>query len=239
MKTYVERFEAMVEEIKAHPWLEVVTFKVNPPASEQVFSDVEAKMKAPLAAHIRDFYSRANGLRLHWKIKSDLSDEEWEKVAEASDDYSIENSDDEDIPFASINLIPLEESIITGHWQSLKLDYPERQFEFQGKTYGHNEFAKRLRPFDVFTTYNCMAFVLEEGNGDPPAMLLGDYYIEWDNSRLTDFNSYLEMLLATRGISGARARIYGEDNGDLQPPLRTGTDYWTEERVPNLFKKQK
>lgn len=238
MKTYVERFEAMAEEIKAHPWLEVVTFTVNPPASEQVFRDVEAKMKAPLAAHIRDFYARANGLRLHWKIKSDLPDDEWDKVEEASDDYSIENSESKDIPFASINLLPLEESIITGRWPSLELDYPDKTFEFQGKTYGHNEFAKRLRPFDVFTTYNCMAFVLEDGNGDPPAMMLGDYYIEWDNSRLTDFNSYLEMLLVTRGISGARDAIYGEHRGDLQPALRTGPEYWTEEHVPKLFRKR-
>jgi hypothetical protein len=237
MGSYVERFKAMVEEVKSHPWLEVVEFTVNPPATADVFRQVEEKLGATLAAPLREFYGEANGLKLHWKIKGALSAAELEEVDASSPDYSIEFSENEDIPFAKIDLIPLEESLVTRRWEELDEADDEEHYEFQGRSYTYREFGERLRPFDLFSTYYCMAFVTEEGRGDPPAMLLGDYYVVWSNSRLTDFNSYLEMLLATRGIVEARNTVYGEYRGDLKPALKTGAEFWTRERVPQLFRK--
>jgi hypothetical protein len=95
-----------------------------------------------------------------------------------------------------------------------------------------------VRPFDVCSTYYAMAFILQPKNGNPPVMLIGDHYIEWDQSRLTDFESYLEMLLATRGIVTARDRIYNEYRGDLKPLLVTKKDYWTNRRIPKMFRKK-
>ncbi|HWW75289.1 MAG TPA: hypothetical protein VNZ44_07835 [Pyrinomonadaceae bacterium] len=238
MPSYVERFEAMVEEIKGHPRLEVVEFALNPPATADVFRQVEEKLKAAPSGPLREFYGRANGMRLRWKIKAGLSEAELEEVRAESPDYSIESSENADIPFAQINLIPLEEALVTRRWEEFEEAEDDEHFEFQGQTYLVREFGERVRPFDLFSTYNAMAFVTEEGNGDPPAMLLGDYYVEWSHSRLTDFASYVEMLLATRGVVKAREQVYGEYRGDLKPALKTGADYWTQERVPQLFRKR-
>ena len=238
MPSYVERFEAMVEELRRHPRLEVVEFTLNPPATAEVFRQVEEKLKAKAAEPLREFYGRANGMKLRWKIKSGLSEAELEEVRAESSDYSIESSENTDIPFAQINLIPLEEALVTRRWEEFEEAEDDEEFEFQGQTYLVREFGARVRPFDLFSTYNAMAFVTEEGKGDLPAMLLGDYYVEWSHSRLTDFASYMEMLLATRGIVKAREQVYGEYRGDLKPPLLTGADYWTEERIPRLFRKR-
>ncbi len=131
MSNYLERFRSMVAEIEAHPLLEVVTFSINPPISEQVLAQIE-----------------------------------------------------------------------------------------------------------LFSYSSCMAFLLETETREEGFKVsrLGDHYIEWQDNRITDFASYLEMLLATRGIVQARESIYQEEGGERLPSLVTTLEYWTEEKIPKLFR---
>jgi hypothetical protein len=242
---YLERFRAIVNEIESHPLLEVVDFSVNQPASDEILVSVEERLGAPLAEPIRTFYKETNGLRLYWKIKSGLTDEELDRIEEEYDDYDIgvpdeeENTDDEN-PFAHINLMAIEDCVINRNWEG-KIIYDEitsdeETVDFAGVTYRERDFQRRLKPFDLFSAYSCMAFFLEEGVGNPKVLRLSSHYVEWDNSKITDFKSYIEMLLVTRGIVEARKEIYNEYRGDREPPLITGSDYWTEENVPKLFR---
>ncbi len=52
MSNYLERFRSMVAEIEAHPLLEVVTFSINPPISEQVLAQIETGLGLQLAERI-------------------------------------------------------------------------------------------------------------------------------------------------------------------------------------------
>lgn len=234
---YVERFRKVAAEVEANPALEVVTFKVREPAGAEELRAAEELLGAKLAAPLRRFYGEeANGLLLHWRIREDLDDEEMERVRRQSSDYDFEPPEDPDIPFAKVHLLGLLESLKKKRWPQITTHVPEAEFEFRGQTYKSREFGKRLRPFDIFSTYECMAFLVEEGVGDPEVMLLSDYYAEWNETRITDFASYMEMLLATRGITEARKEVFGEYRGDRKPPLRTGPDYWTPGRIPKLFR---
>jgi SMI1 / KNR4 family (SUKH-1) len=238
MPTYVERVRAMVDDLRTYPFVEVVRFEVFPPATADALAQVEEAIGARLAPALREFYGEANGLVLRWRIRQDLSDAERARLEDLSDDYEIGNPDTDENPFAHINLIPIHESIVTRHWTEIDIDVGKATVEFGGETHEHAEFRNRLKPFDLFSLYDCMAFLIERGQGNPKVLLLSDYYIEWDNSRITDFASYLEMLLATRGIVECRDRIYGDYRGDLKPPLVTGKDYWTTRRVPKLFRRR-
>jgi hypothetical protein len=242
MASYVERFKALAAEVEAHPYLKLYKFKVNPPAPERAFAEIEKKLKAPLAKAIRDFYAEADGLELQWGLKKGLSEEELDKISDKYDDYTPpddEEPNEREDPFARINLIPIEASLVRRKWTILTAGDDEATFEFQKQTYNRKEFGRRLRPFDEYSTYDCMAFVLEEGVGDPKVIRLSDHYVEWDGSRVTDFQSYMEMVIATRGIVEARDDVYGEYRGDLKRPLVTGADYWTARRIPKLFRAKK
>ncbi len=242
MKGYVERFKKIAAEVEAHPTLEVVAFKVKEPAAAEEVRAAEEVLGAKLAAPLRRFYGEANGLHLHWRVREDTDPEELEKLREKFDDYDIEIPEDEDMPFAQIRLLGLLESLKKKRWPQIAQmakTAGDKPFEFRGETYSSLEFGKRLRPFDVFTSYECMAFLVEEGVGDPHVLLLTDYYSEWDQTRVTDFASYMEFLLATRGISAARREVFNEYRGDRKPPLKTGEEYWTPKRTPKMFRGQK
>jgi hypothetical protein len=239
MNNYIERFKGIAAEIKRHPNLELVEFKLNPPASGVVFQAVEKRLGAPLVQGIQNFYAQANGFKLRWRIKSGLSDDELDRLRNQYDDYWFEWSDDDDIPFAQIHFIPLEECIVQRQWAAFEGRAENQTFDFQEKTYSLNEFGQHLKPFDLFSTYATMAFVLEEKAGNPKVMLLTDYYAEWDNSKLTDFESYLEMLLVTRGICEARKKFYSEYRGHLKPALLTKQEYWKPRHTPKLFRQKK
>ena len=233
--TYLERFRQLAEEIQSHPLLEVVEFKVNAPASEASFIQVEQKLGAPLADAIRAFYRETDGLVLHWKLKSSTTYEALEEISSQYDDYWIESVEDGYRPFAKIDILPLEETFFTADWDRI-FSVTDERLEFAGRSYNPHDFAKMLRPFDEFSVTDCMAFLVEAGVGDPKVLLLQDHYANWGSSRLTNFESYLEFLLITRGIVDARAEIYEEYEGHTQPPLISGSGDHLQIPVPKLFR---
>src|SRR5205823_1787487 len=225
----IERFQAIVDEIKTYDFLDLVEFKTYSPATSETFTNVETEIGSQLTESIRNFYGQTNGLHLRWRIKPDLSDAQLEVISKAFDDYGIELPEQREVPFAQINLLPIEDSFINTNWEEVIVPLDDLTFEFQEVTYPHDEFARRLKPFDIFSDYYCMAFLLEKGVGNPKVLLLSDYYAEWYYSRITDFESYMQMLLASRGIVRSRDKIYSEYRGDLKPPLITGSDFWIED----------
>ena len=247
MTNYLARFRAMVAEIEAHPLLEVVDFQINSSTNDEVLAMVEERLEASLAEPIINFYKEVNGLRLYWRIKSGLAEEELDSIQEEYDDYEIgvpdeEEDADSENPFAQINILPIEDCLINRNWDNIiifdEITSNEDELEFTGIKYKTRDFQRQLKPFDLYSSYSCMAFFMEKGNGNPKVLRLSSHYVEWNNSKITDFKSYLEMLLMTRGIVEARTEIYNDYRGDLKPPLITDSNYWTEEHIPKLFRKK-
>ncbi len=84
-----------------------------------------------------------------------------------------------------------------------------------------------------------MAFIMEKGVGNPKLIGLTNYYIDWQNSKITDFESYLEMLLATRGISEFRSIIFEKEDGFKQKPITGDKEFWEQNKfVPKIFGKK-
>lgn len=235
MSDYLKRFRELVKDLEKYDYIEIVEFTPQPPATAAELKAVEENLGAPLAKPLRGFYGQANGLKLHWQVKADVSEQKAKELRKKSSDYYVKIAEYVGDPFAIINLIPLEESILKRRWKELTLGAEQKTVEFGGETHDFDEFRKRLKPFDLMNREMCMAFLIEEGHGDPRVLLLTEGYTEWNSSRLTDFASYMEMLLATRGIVEAREKIFGEESGDRKPPLIKGGDYWRERFTPKLF----
>lgn len=234
MSDYLKRFDAMAKELAETEHVEVVEFMLGPPAPDSVLSRVEELLGAPIASEIRDFYSETNGLKLHWQIKPNVSPGVAEELRAKSKDYYVEIAEYVGAPFAIVNILSLEESLLKSRWEQLEPIASEPGIDFNDKSYTGAEFVTRLKPFDILRDEFCMAFFVEEGSGDPPVLLLTEGWTEWADSRPTNFGSYIEMLLATRGIAEARVKIFSKEGGDGQP-IEEETGYWTSKHTPDLF----
>jgi hypothetical protein len=69
VENFLDRMNALVEELKAHPKVTLLNYYVPAPATEQDFADVEGHIGMPLPADIKAFYRQCNGLQLRWVHK--------------------------------------------------------------------------------------------------------------------------------------------------------------------------
>lgn len=231
--SYLKRFKEMVEEISKDETFEIVEFKIMPPISKIDLKKIEYTIGAAFSASIRSFYLETNGLHLRWRINPLLNRELTKQLKKKSSDYSIVIAETEYDAFTRINLLPLYESIIKRDWKESRGE-DSVNISFNGQNYKYADFRKKIKPFDLFSLENCMAFFIEPGNGEPLIMMLTDFYTEWSNSRLTNFESYLEFLLSTRGIVEAREKIFADLNGNLKKPLVGDKLFW-KKKTPKLF----
>src|SRR5262245_22991762 len=135
MSAMLERFHEIVKEVQERPYLEVLKFTVNSPIEAKALEAVEARLGAPLAAPIRDFYQEANGLELQWRFRLDLKEEEVERLDKQYDDYTFEQLDDPDNRFANIHLIPLEDAVLHRKWGMIDEMTDDLTMEFAGETF--------------------------------------------------------------------------------------------------------
>lgn len=234
MPNYLKRFNTLVKDLEKYPYIEVVEYRTYPPVSTADLEAIETHLEIPLARPIRSFYEQTNGLKLHWRIKPNLSAEETEKLRKKSSDYYILIAEYKDDPFANINLIPIQDSILNCPGKELSIPRQKKTVDFRGHTYQKDDFRKRLKPFDLINQNYCMAYFFED-SGNPLVLLLDEGGAEWENSRLTDFESYMEMLLVTRGIVEAREKIFAMEDGNDDPFPIANSKYWQEKYTPKIF----
>ena len=70
LHNYLTRFKTMVSELEKNPSIELIAFKINPPAKKKDFE--RANGYFPLTDDMRVFYAQCNGLELEWEIKNSL-----------------------------------------------------------------------------------------------------------------------------------------------------------------------
>jgi hypothetical protein len=235
MTDYLKRFDKMAKDLAAQDYIDLVEYKPQPPARKATLKSAEEVLGAPLVQPLRDFYEQTNGLKLHWTIKPNLSAAETSKLRKKSTDYYVLIAEYIEDPFAIINLLSLEDSILKKSKPGARQAGPA--ITFNSIRYQPSDFYKRLKPFDVMNRDVCMAFFLEKDNGNPPVLFLHEGCSDWPRSRPTDFGSYLEMLLATRGIVEAREKIFVSDGKDATKPLLGNEGYWQRVYTPKMFRK--
>ena len=231
--SYLKRFEALVKDLKSHDVIQIVEFKAHPPLKPAKLKALEAKLGAKLADEIRDFYGEMNGLKLQWEIDPLVSPETAIQLREKSPDYYVKIAEYIGDPFANIDLMPLDKCI-NKRWKDPR-DAIEETVKFRGREYAGKTITSGLKPFDLMNEEMCMAFLIEEGNGDPAVLLMTEGCTNWADSRLTNFGSYVEMLLATRGIVEARQKIFAKDAGNEEEPLVGDATFW-QKYAPKLFR---
>jgi hypothetical protein len=235
---YRKRFEAMVERLRAHPDIVLLNLFIADPVSKTTLASVEKKLSVPLDPAIAAFYQQCDGLSLRW-ISKRHPDYDPEDMRFSSKRMSWENVVATDgAEDGCICILPFEQALVKASWKEqlyFEDDSDEEQEEFGQKSYSRATFNRALRPFDYFSFYNMMGFALLPDAKQLPVIMGDDHGACWTDSRITDFASYMETVLATYGSVEARRRIYGETFGHRKKPLTHSREEW-EQKPPSLDK---
>jgi hypothetical protein len=236
MPDYLRRFNALVKSLEECSYIEVMEYQTHPGARAADLSEARKLLEVPLAESICSFYKQTNGMKLHWRITPDLSVAETQRLRKISSDYYVVIAEYVDDPFAMIDLMPIQDVFADRQSGSIADPQAGERITIHGVDYTMKDFRKRLRPFDLINPDSCMALILERGNGNPPVLYLNGGCSQWAGSA-TDFGSYMEMLLATRGIVEAREKIFGAGGKGVIQSAGGSSGYWGEHHTPKMFAK--
>jgi hypothetical protein len=210
MTDYVERFDALVDALRGYNYIEILRYEKRQPVRATVIRAVERELDAPLASSLRGFYGQTDGIRLKWRIKPTLSLDETEKLRQKSTDYYVLIAEYVGDPFANIDILPLADIFLHNKRKTRGAEPGAGRIKVAGNTYTAEALSRSLRPFDLLNEKYCMALAAESGVGNPPAILI-EHCGEPASSASCDFESYMEMVLATYGIVEARTKLFGSD----------------------------
>nr|WP_205632879.1 BRCT domain-containing protein [Enhygromyxa salina] len=222
LSDFLPRYQQMLAALEAHPDVRILVNHVAPPASEADIRAVHKHLGAELDPAILNFHRQCDGLSLMWVTTDN-----------PNGDSNNTRFNDYHPGDGAINIFPLKKTFIEADWNDIHYfdfmkDHADDQ-EFAGKSYQLWDFSKSLRVFDEFNIYNMAGFVMIAAEGEPlnpPVSIGDDHGACWTDARLTDFESYMETVLATYGSIAARRRILLEYAGHQKKPLRLDQRHW-------------
>ena len=229
---YISNLEKIKQEIDSNPLLEIVTFEVAPPVSEEQIKEIEQKHQIILDKSLKDFYRQANGCHLHWQLMP-LSEEEYDtKVYGKFGDYEPDLEDDDENPFAQIKINSLKDCFLDDWFDYDNSD--QDKFQFKDDVYNKQILSKKLKILDKFSTFSCIAYITDKKFETTPLVMLSGHYADWWNSYLTNFATYWQLLMQSRGIYEIKNDILGKIDGHKVEPITNLNDFG-EQLTPKLF----
>ncbi|MGM0556342.1 MAG: DUF4234 domain-containing protein [Myxococcota bacterium] len=215
---WVDRFEAMVDEMREHPRVAITHYWVGEPATDADIQAVEEELGFEFDERIKSFYKQANGLQFRWMDKLDSTYVE-ERDSQTTTTRERHISGDNDDAMGVIDILPLRETFVdTDYEDRIWFDWMnDSETEFRGDEWNLLEFSKNIRPFDPYSFYNSTAFFLGDGEPGTTVIMGDDHDATFTDSRITDLASYLELVLAHRGRPQPRRDEFGEYAGHRKP----------------------
>jgi hypothetical protein len=213
-----QRFDALATSIRSHPLLELLDYNVHPPVTDDVIAEAEARLHLTVPVAVRSLYETFDGMSLQWRFKPDVPPETQTRIKEELHPLT-ETPETAFTVAGNVHILPLQDLLLNEEYALPQTTENEGEFDFDGKRYSDTEFARMLRPFDEIDEYFCMAFVVQPERDNWKLLLLSDYWIEYDHSRTTWVDDYLEFVIATWGLRMARDRIFSKYRGDRESPL--------------------
>jgi hypothetical protein len=212
MEDYLERFKAMVEELRAHPDVVVTHFHVFPPVSERVLLRARHEFGAEIPEDFIDFYRRSNGLQLRWLLRSapdlDALVKEGGKSVELSYDSVYE---DDGRVAGCVNIQPIQNVFWnTSIWNSILYfeNVNDRSStKWENGIYPSNAFRRSLVPIDYYHFYYSILLLTIEKQTKISLLASNGYFKNLEPAEVSSFKEYLEYLLASMGVVIGRRHL--------------------------------
>lgn len=126
--------------------------------------------------------------------------------------YSDENNPLGALHFLSQDIVFNEEDFF--HFTSSD----NQEILFGKKIWQLYQLSHLIRPFDLMSDFAAGAFLMQQPK-KPLVLLLQGHYDDWNNSVISDFKSYMRLVLATKGLVNSRIQAYTESGGHNRPPV--------------------
>ena len=226
--SYLARFHQLANELEKHPKVRLLGYFTFPSVSDETLNKIEQDLGAALDERIKAFYKASNGLQLRWIFENneEFNEAVHQPATRPSDwQYASDAFRAED---GVIAILPLEK-VFAKQTMELDLSDAREKLDFLGQQLSLADFYQRIKPIDAFSFYCNMAFYLD-GTAYPPVLMGDEQGSNFTDSRLTDFHSYLEFLLATKGLCRKRKTFYGQYQGYKQPALLTDESFWAQSK---------
>lgn len=237
MEDRIFRLLEMVEALKQRPDVMVLHSAVRPAVSEADLEWIEQEKKIQLAEPIKAFYRITNGFQLLWTSANKQESERRRSAGGA--EFSEDLPRKEYLDFEGcINIWPLHR-IFTEDWsEEIYFQSDQNKIVSIGaERLTLYDYKKRLKPFDLFSKERCMCFYVDENdrNSMSRVLLASGHYTDVQSSKVTDFPSYLEFLIANHGLVESRKFYVSSRSFDLSIET-TDESFWRNRPSP-LFEK--
>lgn len=169
--TFRERFEAMVESLRADARVEVLTAELMPPASPAALKKAEQAIQRALPPGMRAFYEAHNGVFLRWGLKG----RKYPKLKR------FEFPDYEAAP-GCINLLPVEKAM-SSTWQK------ESHLNEVDEDCWEALFGKRFRSFSKLAarlSFAAKGIDPDQAEDDASSRAFEEALLKFDASRVPD-----------------------------------------------------
>ena len=188
---------------------------MSPPVTKESINAAEARFGTPLPTPLRRLYRTLGRATLRWCFRSSLDEQKRRRITKVPSNTIPEYG----LFGGAIDIASLEDMLFHEEHTPLQIE-PDGEFDFDGTVYSDNEFCRMIRHFDTVDEVYAMSFIVQPDQTDWKMMLLGDYWIEYDSSRVTYLEDYLRYIIATWGLVDAREELFSEYRGDRREPLR-------------------
>jgi hypothetical protein len=223
--THIDKLNQIVKNLEKDGLI-VAHFAILDPVNKDV-EEVQKTLGCQLDESIIDFYHACNGVQLLWYHKDNT------KIQKELDFLKSNNNQPLDSQWClsalgsshsfdgAIMIAPIKEALLADWYDFIYFDFTindKNQVNFAGKEYIEPDFSKRIKPFDIYSVYNDMAFFLD-GTSNPAVLMGDDQMACYTDSLLTNFTTYLDFLCYSRGLVQARRNLFSKYMGHHSAPI--------------------
>jgi hypothetical protein len=209
VENFLERMNALVEELKAHPKVTLLNYHVPAPATEQDFADVEAHIGMPLPKDIKTFYRQCNGLQLRWVHKDNWNVDQklWTEFMEGPFDYEeikIEKGIE-----GIVNILPVKD-VFFRKMPFKQIPIPDDDlpgpYQLLGVDYDYKSLSSIVWNFDLHHyNYDFSLCILSDRSMATLVMMQEDTHRDPSPGiPLFTFAAYLDLIFLKKGCADAR-----------------------------------
>jgi hypothetical protein len=210
MKDFLSRFNEMVDGLKAHPNVQVISYHVFDPATEKEIKEVEEFLGRELEQGIKEFYRQCNGIQLRWIRK----DSEYFKPREFGTfipgPFTYEDVLDDSMALdGCVNILPIKEVFLTNlieRYGRNPFAKDDTIYLIDGISATYREFVSKIWVFDLFNQEWDAAICNWKGV---------DFFVRgfdgqriFQKSKAMRANAYFELLIRSHGEINARLNFF-------------------------------
>ncbi|MBL0019378.1 MAG: SMI1/KNR4 family protein [Bacteroidetes bacterium] len=200
IKNYLQEFRKMVDELKAHPKVRLLSFHAFEPALESDIEEVETHLGFALDEDLKTFYRQCNGLQLRWAHLDNPGWDRKELTGFVPGPFTYQDVlDDAGTIDGCVNILPIREVFLTDWVKRFgKFDSAPETVAVGDIDFSYGEFNKAIRILNLYHVSVSEAMLCSPRTQQVVVGGMGQHQVFIRSYRYTT-RSYFDLLLKGKG----------------------------------------